>query len=193
MVQVTHDGNFLPRPMTVKGFRIAVAQRVDIASSTSARCRAAPSSTWSTARSRTTAAVPRAGSCPCRRATRCSSSSWTATIDTKGDPSRIPDKFFDLPDINRNEGGDRAHVRVRPPERGWSVNGRQFNPDRITANPRLGTAEIWNFVNNSGGWMHPVHIHMEEHQQILRATASRRCRTRSAREDVVLARPRRDR
>src|SRR5262249_396121 len=30
MTQVSHDGNMLPRPLTVKNFRIAVAQRVDV-------------------------------------------------------------------------------------------------------------------------------------------------------------------
>ncbi|MEQ1834113.1 MAG: bilirubin oxidase, partial [Candidatus Eisenbacteria bacterium] len=30
MIQMTHDGNFLPKPLMVRNFRIAVAQRVDV-------------------------------------------------------------------------------------------------------------------------------------------------------------------
>jgi FtsP/CotA-like multicopper oxidase with cupredoxin domain len=36
------------------------------------------------------------------------------------------------------------------------------NFNRITAAPVYGTREIWNLVNKSGGWDHPVHIHFEE-------------------------------
>ncbi|WP_166174982.1 multicopper oxidase family protein [Rubrobacter tropicus] len=42
----------------------------------------------------------------------------------------------------------------------WSINGRQFAPGRVDARPRLGTSEIWRFVNPAGGWVHPIHPHL---------------------------------
>ena len=42
----------------------------------------------------------------------------------------------------------------------WSINGKQFDADRVDARPRLNTAEIWRFENNAGGWTHPVHPHL---------------------------------
>ena len=36
-----------------------------------------------------------------------------------------------------------------------------FPPPPIVS-PKMGTAEIWNLRNTSGGWVHPVHIHFEE-------------------------------
>jgi spore coat protein A, manganese oxidase len=42
----------------------------------------------------------------------------------------------------------------------WSINGKQFDPNRFDARPRLGTAEIWRFVNPAGGWVHPIHPHL---------------------------------
>ncbi len=31
---------------------------------------------------------------------------------------------------------------------------------RIEANPRHGDVELWTFRNSSGGWFHPVHVHL---------------------------------
>ena len=45
---------------------------------------------------------------------------------------------------------------------GWTVNGLAYNPNEVLAAPRRGIPEIWTLRNESGGWWHPVHIHMEE-------------------------------
>ncbi len=51
----------------------------------------------------------------------------------------------------------------------WAVNGELFVRHVVTrdgegreARPTLGTVEIWTLTNSSGGWVHPVHIHLEE-------------------------------
>jgi FtsP/CotA-like multicopper oxidase with cupredoxin domain len=167
MVQLTHDGNFLPRPMTVKNFRISVAQRVDAIIDFSTL----PSGTelyLVNCQEQDDGRGPTGKVLHPSQGDKVLKFIVDGTIDTKGDPSRIPDQFFELPTIDRNEVvTERTFVFDRR-NGGWSVNNRQFDPDHISANPRLGTAEIWNFVNNSGGWMHPVHIHMEEHRQISR-------------------------
>jgi FtsP/CotA-like multicopper oxidase with cupredoxin domain len=43
----------------------------------------------------------------------------------------------------------------------WAVNDKLFE-NKAVAKPKLGTAEMWNLVNDSGGWAHPVHIHFEQ-------------------------------
>jgi FtsP/CotA-like multicopper oxidase with cupredoxin domain len=47
----------------------------------------------------------------------------------------------------------------------WQINGRLFNPRRADAVPQLDpngqTAERWILKNSSGGWWHPIHIHLE--------------------------------
>lgn len=59
---------------------------------------------------------------------------------------------------------------------GSGINGGAFNmdPRRVSAAPQLstgpteagfsgdGTMEVWNIVNDGGGWSHPVHVHFEE-------------------------------
>jgi FtsP/CotA-like multicopper oxidase with cupredoxin domain len=46
------------------------------------------------------------------------------------------------------------------------INGELFEPDRIDAFPALGTTEIWEFVNKSGGWLHPIHVHLVEFRML---------------------------
>ncbi|MGV2338062.1 MAG UNVERIFIED_CONTAM: multicopper oxidase family protein [Planctomycetaceae bacterium] len=46
----------------------------------------------------------------------------------------------------------------------WQINQRFFDEFRADACPRLGSAERWILRNGSGGWWHPVHIHLESHQ-----------------------------
>jgi FtsP/CotA-like multicopper oxidase with cupredoxin domain len=43
----------------------------------------------------------------------------------------------------------------------WTVNGRIFDPHRVDVQFKQNTAEIWR-LSTSGGWAHPMHIHMEE-------------------------------
>jgi FtsP/CotA-like multicopper oxidase with cupredoxin domain len=47
----------------------------------------------------------------------------------------------------------------------WQINNQFFNPDVANATPTLGTAERWILRNGGGGWWHPIHIHLESHQQ----------------------------
>jgi FtsP/CotA-like multicopper oxidase with cupredoxin domain len=46
----------------------------------------------------------------------------------------------------------------------WQINDRFFDPVRVDAAPRIGTAERWILKNEGGGWWHPLHIHLEAHQ-----------------------------
>ena len=55
----------------------------------------------------------------------------------------------------------------------WTVNGELFVRHVVTrdregrrARPTLGTVEIWTLTNSSGGWVHPVHIHLEQFELV---------------------------
>jgi len=43
---------------------------------------------------------------------------------------------------------------------GFAINGNFFDVNVDNAAPRAGTYEVWNFENDSGGWFHPVHLHL---------------------------------
>jgi spore coat protein A, manganese oxidase len=48
----------------------------------------------------------------------------------------------------------------------WTVNGHTWEDvvnsqfQLLAANPRLHATEIWEFENRSGGWFHPLHVHL---------------------------------
>jgi FtsP/CotA-like multicopper oxidase with cupredoxin domain len=48
----------------------------------------------------------------------------------------------------------------------WNLNGESWHDvvdsgyKKVLANPELGATEIWDIENSSGGWFHPVHIHL---------------------------------
>ena len=50
----------------------------------------------------------------------------------------------------------------------WQINGRFMDCDRIRFTVNRNSAERWILQNNSGGWQHPIHIHLEEFQIVRR-------------------------
>jgi FtsP/CotA-like multicopper oxidase with cupredoxin domain len=46
----------------------------------------------------------------------------------------------------------------------WQINGEFYNAYRCDAAIRKGAVEKWVLRNGSGGWWHPIHIHVEAHQ-----------------------------
>jgi bilirubin oxidase len=72
----------------------------------------------------------------------------------------------------------------------WQVNGVTFADvkNRILAKPPRGAIEIWQLENGSGGWSHPVHIHLVDFQILTRTGGSRGVLNyeKEALKDVVL-------
>jgi FtsP/CotA-like multicopper oxidase with cupredoxin domain len=103
--------------------------------------------------------------------------------DNSQDPATIT-KFYDLPTI------DLSNVvrRTFNFERGngqWQVNGKfaDCNVNRFTV--RQNSTELWTMQNSSGGWMHPLHIHFEEHQIVSRNGAPPPLAIEKSRKDVL--------
>ena len=65
-------------------------------------------------------------------------------------------------------------MRVERSNSMWTINGRTWHDvirsgyKEVFANPKLGDVEIWNLVNKSGGWFHPVHIHLVDFKVLSR-------------------------
>ena len=84
------------------------------------------------------------------------------------DPSRIPAKMRELPPIPPSEIV-ATRTFVFDNENGiWTINGKQFDFTRSDVQVKQGTAERWILKNGSRDWEHPVHIHLEEHQIVVR-------------------------
>jgi FtsP/CotA-like multicopper oxidase with cupredoxin domain len=84
------------------------------------------------------------------------------------DNSSVPGRLRPLPSL------DATSVVTRTFEFGqaritglWTINGRSFDPNRVDAQPKLGTTETWIFKNKSGS-SHIVHIHGVDQQLVSR-------------------------
>jgi FtsP/CotA-like multicopper oxidase with cupredoxin domain len=56
----------------------------------------------------------------------------------------------------------------------WTINGQTWDDviasdfQMLLADPALGDVEMWTVANRSGGWFHPVHIHLVDFRIISR-------------------------
>lgn len=90
----------------------------------------------------------------------------------KADPkwNRIPSTLAgsQVMKLDPNNAVKTRHFRV---QRGgdvepWTINRVTWeeviasNFKMVSANPKLGATEIWELENKSGGWFHPIHIHL---------------------------------
>jgi FtsP/CotA-like multicopper oxidase with cupredoxin domain len=54
------------------------------------------------------------------------------------------------------------------PETEWLINGQSFEPDKPMISVKKDSAATWRIRNGGGGWVHPLHLHMEEHRVVAR-------------------------
>jgi len=76
------------------------------------------------------------------------------------DNSRVPSLLRPMPERSAAVVRTRD-IRLDRSNGMWTVNGRVWNRDRVDVAFKQNTAEIWR-LSTSGGWAHPLHIHMEE-------------------------------
>jgi FtsP/CotA-like multicopper oxidase with cupredoxin domain len=62
----------------------------------------------------------------------------------------------------------------------WLINGKPFDPANVEtslrnpagktplAQQKKGSFNLWEIRNGGGGWVHPFHLHMEEHRTVMR-------------------------
>ncbi|MBI4941186.1 MAG: multicopper oxidase domain-containing protein [Actinobacteria bacterium] len=107
--------------------------------------------------------------------------------DLVPDDSVIPTAMRDVPPLPGNWKtllDDRLVFEVQRGGAGgeieWLVNGQPFDPATVTRslkNPagktpltqqKKGSFNLWEIRNGGGGWVHPFHLHMEEHRTVMR-------------------------
>ena len=94
----------------------------------------------------------------------------------------------DLPPLPANwPGADWTTVSIFEVQRGsaggeieWLINGEAFDPTTELASlknrpvtsspltPKKDSFDLWEIRNGGGGWVHPFHLHMEEHRTVMR-------------------------
>jgi spore coat protein A, manganese oxidase len=82
--------------------------------------------------------------------------------------NQLPDTLDDSHTMRLREV-DASRTRTLRVERqggSWTINGQIWedvvdsNFQLLVADPKLHATEIWSITNPSGGWFHPVHIHL---------------------------------
>jgi FtsP/CotA-like multicopper oxidase with cupredoxin domain len=98
----------------------------------------------------------------------------------KSDPTweRIPTTLASSAamSLRRDQSMRRRHMRLKKSDvtNIWSINERTWadvvasNFTEVFANPGLNDVETWTIENSSGGWFHPIHIHLVDFQILSR-------------------------
>jgi spore coat protein A len=76
--------------------------------------------------------------------------------------------------LKASQAGKTRKMRFDRSGGRWTINGSSWEDvvdsgfQKVLANPRLNDTEIWELENKSGGWFHPVHIHLVDFQILSR-------------------------
>jgi FtsP/CotA-like multicopper oxidase with cupredoxin domain len=107
--------------------------------------------------------------------------------DLAPDDSQIPVKMRDLPPLPKDWKSlldNRLIFEVKRGSAGgeveWLINGQPFDPAKVAtslknkagktplARQKKNSFNLWEVRNGGGGWVHPFHLHMEEHRTVMR-------------------------
>lgn len=91
------------------------------------------------------------------------------TIKGGVDPSSVPAKLRDIPALP-DKTDVAHHFKFERKNGGWRINGVSFDDvnNRVLAAPPRGSIEVWELENSSGGWTHPIHVHLVDFKVVKR-------------------------
>lgn len=164
---ISNNGNLVPRPRLARSVRLSVAERSDIIidfSGLAGRTVYLENRLQQfDGRGPTGQLLPAgAGDFPIQFRVK-DGDAKDASADPKGQ------RFYDLP----STAGAPVVSRRFSFERGngqWQINRRLMDSgcNDVRFRVRMNSVEHWTFDNNAAGWMHPIHVHMEEFQILSR-------------------------
>jgi FtsP/CotA-like multicopper oxidase with cupredoxin domain len=82
--------------------------------------------------------------------------------------NKLPDTLVNSHVMRLRESDARVTRRIALARQGgiWTINGQTWHDvedslfQKVLANPRPNSTEIWELSNPGGGWFHPLHIHL---------------------------------
>jgi FtsP/CotA-like multicopper oxidase with cupredoxin domain len=209
---IANDGNLVPRPIEITSTKLSVAERVDVIVDFKKIWDrfGNPSRIWLENRlEQDDGRGPKGGILPAGNAANAVLEFRLVGPDNPPDGSfdpepvafpRVPCSANDcvfapiclprLPSDTATTPTDRIRLtRTFEFERGngqWQINDKFMDCTRFRFTVQRNTAERWILRNNSGGWQHPIHIHLEEFRIIRRNSRQIQCgNVEFARKDVV--------
>ena len=93
---------------------------------------------------------------------------FDVTADPPGDLANnaVPDVLnpggapFDPMPLTEAQAVRTRYWRFQRHQGQWAINQLFWDPARTDADPAQNSVEIWTFDNKSGGWFHPIHVHL---------------------------------
>ena len=160
-IQLSNDGNLLPRPLARTSIRMQVAERVDVIVDFS---QATPGQTIYL-QNRLEQVDGRKPTGKLIAPTNLVEFRVVPLARGEKDASQVPTTLLELPSTNVPIARRRRFDFDRQGG-AWAINGQFFN-EQISAFVKQNTAEQWTF-SSGGGWVHPAHPHSEEFQILSR-------------------------
>lgn len=109
-----------------------------------------------------------------------------ATINVGGAavaPTPLPTSIGEIPALENDVIAQHRDVVFSENKVGFFINGKEFDPNRVTFNPKLGTTEEWT-IHNVTKEEHPFHIHVNDFQ--IMSINGKRVHSASLRDTVPL-------
>src|SRR3954469_21489399 len=144
MMQIASDGGLLERPVGRSSFPLHPAERIEVLVDFRSFKPGSEIVLSNVAGEATTTSVMR----------------FDVVRGGGAEEARIPTgkmrEFEKLPEPNATHRWDLS--LLTQPGVQWQIAGRGFDPARVDVSPRLGTSELWQWVNTSNR-VHPMHLH----------------------------------
>jgi len=182
---IANDGNLLPRPIEVTSIRVSVAERFDIIvdfNKIAQRFGNPPVIRLENRLEQTDGRGPTGKILPAGQGDQLLE--FRLVGNPPGDPSFDPEPVsfphvpatatdavfapIALPDISQVTPRITRTFKFERGDGGWQINGQFMDCTRFRVTPQINTAERWILQNDSGGWQHPIHIHLEEFRVLSR-------------------------
>ena len=145
------DAGLLPEPVPVSSYRHGMAERYDVVIDFSSY---APGT-------KITLMNISAEGAPMRQVLQFVVGG--TAVASKPVPARLNDVVFP----SEADVVQTRHFKFDRTNGQWAINGMTWNGS-VAATPKIGTTEKWVLETNSGGWFHPVHIHLVDFQVLRR-------------------------
>ncbi|WP_406378457.1 multicopper oxidase family protein [Streptomyces sp. NBC_01618] len=81
------------------------------------------------------------------------------------DDTTVPQKLSKVARLDPARAAVTRDFHFRGSSAGWTINGKEYEPGRALARPRLGQVEVWRFTTN---FHHPIHLHLDHFQVVSR-------------------------
>lgn len=148
-VQIGSDGGLLEKPLRHDSLEIAPAERFDVVVDFS---RYRPGTK--------VRLVNRFGDGTTAEVMRFDVGSGSPKDDTT-----VPERLSEVARLDPSRAAVTRDFHFRGSSEGWTINGKEYEPGRALARPKLGQTEVWRFTTN---FHHPVHLHLDQFQVVSR-------------------------